>query len=148
MECNPDKCELLNLRNDFGLYRITENYEPKQVECLELSRSCDNSGLGCLYFRGVFLCDTLENPAYLMPFGIYQMRITYSPKFKSELPEIYVPKHSGVRIHAGNYVKDSKGCVLVGVHSFVEPILSHSKLTLERVIHVIKQCNINYFKFA
>lgn len=148
MECNPNTCELLKLKDDLGLYKVEQHYEPKEVECLTLSRNVDNSGLGCLYFRGVFICDTLENPDYFMPCGMYMMRVTYSPKFKMELPEIYVPKHSGVRIHAGNYKYNSSGCVLVGVNNFVEPILSHSTLTLERVIKIIKQNNINYFKFS
>ena len=144
---NIKECPFLALKDDLGLYKVEENYEPKGVECLALSRNVDNSGIGSLYFRGVFICDTLENPEYFMPYGMYMMRITYSPKFKMELPQIYVPKHSGVRIHAGNYRYNSTGCVLVGVHNYVEPILSYSTLTLERVIKIIKQNNINYFKF-
>lgn len=146
MECNIDKCELLKLKQDFGLV-LTDKIYPNAVEALSLVRDLDNSGLGRLYFRDVFLCDTLENPEKFMPYGFYTMCVNHSPKFKRELPLIAVPKHSGIRIHQGNYIKDSSGCVLVGVRSS-NKTLSYSLITLERIISVIRGCNIKYFKFS
>lgn len=146
MECDINKCELLKLKQDFGLV-LTDKVYPQSVEALTLVRDLDNSGLGRLYFRDVFICDTLENPDKFMPYGFYPMCVNNSPKFKKELPLINIPKHSAVRIHQGNYIKDSSGCVLVGVRNS-NRTLSYSLLTLERVIYIIKQSNIKYFKFA
>ena len=61
------------------------------------------------------LCDTLENSQYLIPEGEYRVDVTHSPKFGRLLPILCsVPGRSGIRIHAGNSYKDSKGCILVG----------------------------------
>ena len=39
-----------------------------------------------------------------IPYGKYKVTVTYSPKFKRELPEILgVNSFSGIRIHRGNY---------------------------------------------
>ena len=49
-----------------------------------------------------------------IPFGHYKLTVTYSPKFKRDLVLVNnVPEFSGVRIHRGNYVKDTIGCILV-----------------------------------
>ena len=64
---------------------------------------------------GEMLCDTLENSQYLIPEGEYRVDVTHSPKFERLLPILCsVPGRSGIRIHAGNSYKDSKGCILVG----------------------------------
>ena len=40
-----------------------------------------------------------------IPYGTYKVRVSYSPKFKRELPEILnVNNFSGVRIHRGNKI--------------------------------------------
>ena len=50
-----------------------------------------------------------------IPYGTYKVRVSYSPKFKRELPEILnVNNFSGVRIHRGNKTSDSSGCILCG----------------------------------
>ena len=50
-----------------------------------------------------------------IPYGTYKVRVSYSPKFKRELPEILnVTNFSGVRIHRGNKTSDSSGCILCG----------------------------------
>ena len=77
-----------------------------------------------------YVCDTLEpkwrdyaNGANkirgksAIPEGRYPVVITYSPTFKMWLPLLVnVPRFSGIRIHAGNTVKDTKGCILVGLN--------------------------------
>lgn len=79
--------------------------------------------LGQLFVDGQYLCDTLEPPIRevkvpgktAIPFGEYQVLVTWSPKFKRRLPLIKnVPNFEGVRIHCGNSLKDTAGCVLVG----------------------------------
>ena len=50
-----------------------------------------------------------------IPYGKYKVILSYSPKFKRELPEILeVPDFQGIRIHRGNKISDTLGCVLCG----------------------------------
>lgn len=73
---------------------------------------------GRLFLGGVVIAYTLENAAKAIPAGLYSIENSVSPKFKRELPLLYnaaVPARRGIRIHVGNSVKDSSGCVLVGM---------------------------------
>ena len=57
---------------------------------------------------------TLENADYIIPIGIYEVRVTYSPRFKRMLPLVeQVPGRSGIRFHRGTKPEHSKGCILV-----------------------------------
>ena len=50
-----------------------------------------------------------------IPYGKYKVIVSYSPKFKRELPEILgVNSFSGIRIHRGNKISDTLGCILCG----------------------------------
>lgn len=74
--------------------------------------------LGSLYLNGAFICYTLENASKAIPCGVYNVQNSRSPKFKRELPLLYnaqVPAHRGIRIHVGNTVASSSGCILVGM---------------------------------
>ena len=74
--------------------------------------------LGSLYVGGIKVCETLENKAKLIPCGEYNLNVSKSPKFGRLLPLIYntqVPMHRGIRMHVGNSVKDTTGCILVGL---------------------------------
>lgn len=82
--------------------------------------SDDKKGVfGELCLNGRFICWTLENKEKSIPCGRYLVKNSQSPKFKRELPLIYslkVPASRGIRVHRGNdAVKDSQGCVLVGM---------------------------------
>lgn len=73
--------------------------------------------LGSLYVGGVKVCETLENKAKLIPCGEYNLNVSKSQRFCRMLPLVYndeVPMRRGIRIHVGNSVKDSSGCILVG----------------------------------
>ena len=73
--------------------------------------------LGSLYVGGVKVCDTLENKSKLIPCGEYNLNVSKSQKFGRLLPLVYndkVPMRRGIRIHVGNSVKDTTGCILVG----------------------------------
>lgn len=79
--------------------------------------------LGQMFINERYFCDTLEPPVRelkipnetAIPYGRYQVLVTHSPKFGRPLPLIKnVPKFEGVRIHRGNSVKDTSGCILVG----------------------------------
>ena len=69
--------------------------------------------------------DTLEHYQYAIPAGCYRLRLTYSPAFQEILPLLdgvlgYARqphngiRRTGIRIHAGNTIADSRGCILVG----------------------------------
>lgn len=60
---------------------------------------------------------TIERFDKMIPEGSHFMQLTYSPKFKKVLPLIWsdtVSKNRGIRIHSGNTVKDTDGCILIG----------------------------------
>jgi len=68
---------------------------------------------GCLRFEGQEIA-TLENADYIIPNGTYEVRVTYSPRFKRMLPLVMqVPGRSGIRFHRGTKPEHSKGCILV-----------------------------------
>ena len=86
--------------------------------------------LGSLYLNGAFICYTLENASKAIPCGLYTVQNSKSPKFKRELPLLHnaqVPASRGIRIHVGNTVASSSGCVLVGMTREVH-LLGGSKL--------------------
>ena len=68
---------------------------------------------GCLRFEGREIA-TLENADYIIPNGTYEVRVTWSPRFKRMLPLVMqVPGRSGIRFHRGTRPEHSKGCILV-----------------------------------
>ena len=100
--------------------------------------------LGELSIDGEKFCHTLE-PTWrkpearkvpgktAIPEGRYPVVITLSPKFKQWLPLLlHVPNFTGIRIHAGNTAKDTKGCILVGENTS-KGTLSDSRLWVERL---------------
>ena len=93
---------------------------------LELTRTnfTEMSTIGELRINGKFLCFTLEDAVRdkkiygktAIPYGKYEVEITFSPRFQKYLPLIKdVPNYSGVRIHTGNTAQDTEGCILVGI---------------------------------
>ena len=99
----------------------------------------DKAILGKLYFNGGLVCCTLENAAKAIPTGVYLVQNSMSPKFKREMPLIWnsgVSSSRGIRMHRGNTVKDSQGCILVGMgrdvkKSFItESALAETMITM------------------
>lgn len=91
-----------------------------------------------LYINGVKICDCMD-PGILKP-GSYRLEFTYSPKFKRELPLVYnseFPASRSFRIHQGNWMKDSRGCILVG-RKVSDGVLADSLKTLEYLIILLK----------
>jgi len=87
---------------------------------------------GRLFLNDTFICYTLENAAKAIPTGGYNIENSKSPKFKRELPLLYskaVPASRGIRIHVGNTVASSSGCILVGMgKNYVKPTAEPSLL--------------------
>lgn len=83
--------------------------------------------MGSLYIGGVKICETLENKEKMIPCGEYNLNVSKSPKFKRMLPLVYNDKVSmirGIRIHVGNSVKDTSGCILVGFNRAGDRLLN------------------------
>lgn len=113
--------------------------------------------IGELYIDGEFFCDTLEDKnrdinkngnfdneeqkiygETCIPYGEYKVELTYSPKFKRVLPILQdVPEFSGIRIHRGNYIKDTLGCILVGERS-KDNILVNSTPYEIKLVNILK----------
>lgn len=114
--------------------------------------------IGKLYVDGQYICDTLEDEdrdlydwmkvedikrikqfgETAIPFGTYRVRITYSPKFKKDLPLIEgVKGFDGIRIHSGNTAKDTLGCLLVGKNTKVG-MVTNSRDTFNRLFALLK----------
>ena len=61
---------------------------------------------------------TIENADYLIPAGTYPLRLTWSPRFRKNMPLIdEVPEREGIRIHMGTRPEHSTGCVLVSAEA-------------------------------
>lgn len=99
----------------------------------------DKAILGKLYLNGAIVCCTLENAAKAIPTGVYLVQNSMSTKFKRELPLIWnsgVSSSRGIRMHRGNTVKDSQGCILVGMgrdvkkHFITESSLAETMITM------------------
>lgn len=108
-----------------------------------------------LYINDVYFCDVIEDKdrgitqntpiseikkikvygETAIPYGTYKVKITYSSKFKRNLPLIEsVPGFEGVRIHSGNTEKDSAGCLIVGENKVKGKVIN-SKQTLEKLMN-------------
>ena len=93
---------------------------------------------GQLYVDGTFFCDTLENTDYAIPTGFYRLRVTMSPRFRIYLPLLDgVIGRSGIRIHAGNTIDHTEGCILVGEADLPNLRLLSSLKTLHRLCDVL-----------
>lgn len=95
--------------------------------------------IGRLHINGDRICNTLEDPVRdkdksgrfegneakvygdtAIPYGRYKVIVTYSPRFKRELPRLVdVPHFEGILIHSGNTEKDTEGCILPGENTVV-----------------------------
>ena len=117
----------------------------------------DTYSIGKLYINGRYFCDTCEDKdrnlyswmpldeikrvkvygETAIPYGTYDVTITYSPKFKKALPSINkVPGYEGIRIHSGNTAKDSLGCILVGFNKAKGMVLE-SKKTMDQLMAIL-----------
>ena len=110
---------------------------------------------GKLFVNGEFECYTLEDTdrnlegggekiygKTAIPKGVYDMKITYSPRFKEDMPLILnVPQFEGVRIHKGNTSTDTDGCILVGVDNKngTDDFIGQSKKAYEKLFSKLSE---------
>ena len=74
-----------------------------------------------------------------IPEGSYRVLVTMSPRFKQWLPYLQgVPNFEGIRIHAGNYLDDTQGCILVGENK-LKGMVVNSRIWLHRLMKLIEE---------
>ena len=117
--------------------------------------------IGKLFYHNgedfIYFCDTLEDKVRdlnrngkfdngevkiygktAIPYGKYKMVVTWSPKFQRDLPLLLNVNHfEYIRIHSGNTIDDSNGCLLVGFNKEKGKVLD-SKKTLENLMQLLK----------
>lgn len=126
---------------------------------LELYRKYRKNGytIGLLYVDGKFVCNTLEDTdrgltsimserqiasikikgKTAIPTGAYPIIVTYSPRFKKQMPLLCnVKGFEGVRIHSGNTANDTEGCILCGKNTEVGKV-TNSRVWTQKVYDLI-----------
>lgn len=127
---------------------------------------------GQLYVDGKSFCDTLENTDYAIPTGFYRLRVTFSPRWQVLLPildgvigyrssgvtseplnskasEQRSQLRTGIRIHAGNTIEHTEGCILVGEKPSPNPFLKEGEeeqrlLSSAKTLHRLREYLLNY----
>ena len=118
----------------------------------------DTYTIGKLYIDDKYICDTVEDKVRdinkngvfdngekkvygetAIPYGTYEVKWTYSPRFKKYMPELLnVPNFSGIRIHSGNTAADSLGCIIVGENKVVGKVIN-SRATVNKLYPIIEK---------
>lgn len=98
-----------------------------KIEIKRIAKKPDYT-IGNLYIEGKYFCDSLEDAVRpekiqgktAIPTGTYQVIMNMSYRFKKIMPLLLaVPNYEGVRIHSGNTVADTEGCILLGKNTKV-----------------------------
>lgn len=119
----------------------------------------DEYSIGRLYVNGELWCNTLEptdrgltssmstelikkikvKGKTAIPLGKYYITMSYSSKFKMELPLINDIKcFSRVLVHIGNYPKDTEACILLGNNNKVG-MVSNSTFWVKKFVNKVKE---------
>lgn len=127
---------------------------------IQLNRKYRKSNycIGKLYIDGNYFSDCLEDTdrglqdsmslseiqklkiknETCIPYGIYNIVITYSPRFKRNLPLIEnVKGFDGIRVHEGNTQKDTSGCLILGFNKIKGKVIN-SKDTVSKFISILQ----------
>ena len=107
----------------------------------------EKSTIGRLFLNGELLCDTLELPyrdnqksISCIPTGQYKVRLRTAKESatRSYLHLLIedVKDRSYILVHIGNFPKDTKGCVLVGVGAEQDRV-NNSTLAMELLVKEI-----------
>lgn len=116
--------------------------------------------IGELFVNNNYISDTLEDRVRptgekvygetAIPAGTYEVKLTYSPKFKQILPEILnVPNFTGIRIHPLNRAEESEGCIGVGEWNGVDSNwISNSKKTFNKLFTILQNAKNNKEKIT
>lgn len=127
---------------------------------LKLIRTKSNKDYteGKLYINGVYFCDTLEDKdrglfqtmavdtiktikvykETCIPYGKYRVVLSMSKRFGKVMPEVLnVKVFTGIRMHPGNTIYDTEGCILVGKKSS-DGVVSNSRKTFNVLMNILK----------
>ena len=118
--------------------------------------------IGHLYMDGLRLCETVEDKVRdlnhdgdlddpgegkipgrtAIPYGRYELDLTWSPKFTRLLPLVMnVKGFNGIRIHRGNTAEDSAGCILPGENKVKGGVIhstEYEQKIVERMLKAIR----------
>lgn len=105
----------------------------------------DRNIIGDLHVDNEFFCYTLEDEiradgvkeygVTAIKAGLYEIEVTYSPKFKRDMILVKnVPNFSGIRLHGGNTSKDSLGCPLVAYNTDYKKIWGTAEKDLTKLV--------------
>ena len=147
----------MNLFDLLKNYKLNQTFKPlikifkkkkevKTIMKLERIYLKETYTIGRLFIDDIFFCDTLEDTyrdlakeqkiagKTAIPCGVYKVILSSSNKFKKVLPELLnVPNFTGIRIHNGNSIEDTEGCILVGKNK-VKGGLIESKNALDNLM--------------
>jgi len=107
----------------------------------------EDSTIGKLYIDNVYFSETLEDKVRdvkiqnitAIPYGRYEVIINFSNRFQMQMPLlINVPNYEGVRIHWGNYSKDTDGCILLGTTRATN-FIGNSKTAFGNFMSILKK---------
>jgi hypothetical protein len=107
----------------------------------------NDSTIGKLYINEIYHCYTLEDKerevkvqnVTAIPKGKYEVIVNFSNRFQQQMPLLLnVPNFAGVRIHWGNYSKDTEGCILLGTTKAVN-MIGNSRTAYAKFMSVIKK---------
>ena len=114
--------------------------------------------IGILYINNKYFCEILEDTdrglkdsmsleeikkikikdQTCIPYGKYQILMTYSPKYKKVMPLVNnVKGFEGIRIHSGNTNKDTSGCLLPGFNKIKGQVIN-SRETFNKLYSLIQ----------
>jgi hypothetical protein len=112
----------------------------------------DNYTIGKVYIDGEYFCDSVEDRVRdlnkdgdlndpgeekvygqtAIPYGVYDVILSVSPKFGRVLPLILnVPHFEGIRIHRMTTAKDSAGCIGLGENKIKGGVLNSAEYEKE-----------------
>lgn len=75
-----------------------------------------------------------------IPLGLYKLVISFSNRFKKELPEVQgVPNFTGVRIHGGNTHENTEGCPLIGMARMSKDRIGNCAPAVEKVMRLLRE---------
>ena len=119
--------------------------------------------IGTLFMDGEYLCETVEDKVRdynkdgdlldagetkifgetAIPYDIYVVDLTMSPKFQRLLPILIDVRHfTYIRIHKGVHAGHSHGCILPGENKEKGKVLNSKKyemIIVERMLEAIKK---------
>jgi hypothetical protein len=107
----------------------------------------NDSTIGKLYINEIYHCYTLEDKerevkvqnVTAIPKGRYEVIINFSNRFQQQMPLLLnVPNFVGVRIHWGNYSKDTEGCILLGTTKAVN-MIGNSRTAYAKFMSIINK---------